>query len=85
LQRFPRKKTAPEHEKWSLDRVGSGDMIQPQREKKRDANPMYSFILCIILLVVGYAICGKHMERVFGPDHRETPRPSAWRTAGNIV
>ncbi len=34
---------------------------------------MITFILCIVLLVVGYLFYGKYVTKVFGPDDRETP------------
>ncbi len=34
---------------------------------------MISFTLCLLALVLGYAIYGKVVERVFGPDDRITP------------
>ena len=34
---------------------------------------MLTFILCIAALVVGYIFYGKHVDRVFGSDDRETP------------
>lgn len=34
---------------------------------------MVTFLLCIVLLVVGYLVYGKIVEKVFGPDDRETP------------
>lgn len=34
---------------------------------------MISFTLCLVALVLGYAIYGKIVERVFGPDDRPTP------------
>lgn len=34
---------------------------------------MVSFILSVVALVLGYFIYGKVVERVFGPDDRETP------------
>ena len=34
---------------------------------------MITFVLCLIALVLGYFIYGKFVERVFGPDDRETP------------
>ncbi len=34
---------------------------------------MITFILCLILLLVGYLFYGKFVAKVFGPDERETP------------
>ena len=34
---------------------------------------MITFVLCLIALVLGYFLYGKFVERVFGPDDRETP------------
>ncbi len=34
---------------------------------------MITFILCVILLIVGYLVYGKYVAKVFGPDDRETP------------
>lgn len=34
---------------------------------------MFTFIACIILLIVGYMTYGKVVEKVFGPDDRTTP------------
>lgn len=37
---------------------------------------MISFTLCLVALLLGYAIYGKVVERVFGPDDRVTPAMS---------
>lgn len=34
---------------------------------------MFSFILSVIALIVGYAVYGRFIERIFGPDDRVTP------------
>ncbi|MBQ8968601.1 MAG: carbon starvation protein A [Bacteroidaceae bacterium] len=34
---------------------------------------MISFFICLVFLVVGYMVYGRVVERVFGPDDRETP------------
>ncbi|MDO4929912.1 MAG: carbon starvation CstA family protein [Bacteroidales bacterium] len=34
---------------------------------------MYSFLLCLAALIVGYFVYGKLIERIFGPDDRPTP------------
>ena len=34
---------------------------------------MITFVLCLIALVLGYFLYGTFVERVFGPDDRETP------------
>lgn len=34
---------------------------------------MITFTLCLLLLIVGYFTYGRFMERVFGPDGRQTP------------
>lgn len=34
---------------------------------------MVTFILCIILLVLGYIFYGKRVDRIFGSDDRPTP------------
>ncbi len=34
---------------------------------------MYSFVICLIALVLGYFIYGKLVERIFGPDNRPAP------------
>ena len=34
---------------------------------------MITFALCVVFLVVGYALYGKYVTKVFGPDDRETP------------
>lgn len=34
---------------------------------------MITFTLCLLLLVIGYFVYGKFIERIFGPDDRETP------------
>ena len=34
---------------------------------------MITFIFSLIALVVGYVFYGKFVERVFGPDNRDTP------------
>ena len=35
---------------------------------------MYSFTICLLILVVGYFVYGRYVERVFGPEaKRPTP------------
>ena len=34
---------------------------------------MVTFLIGLVILVVGAAIYGKFCENVFGPDNRETP------------
>ena len=34
---------------------------------------MLTFIICVVLLLVGYLIYGKYVTKVFGPDDRQTP------------
>ena len=34
---------------------------------------MFSFLISLLALVVGYMVYGRVVERVFGPDNRETP------------
>ena len=34
---------------------------------------MISFSLCLAALIVGYLLYGRFVERVFGPDDRQTP------------
>ena len=34
---------------------------------------MISFIISLVALVLGYFIYGRIVERVFGPDNRQTP------------
>ena len=34
---------------------------------------MFSFVICLLALVVGYMTYGKFIERVFSPDDRTTP------------
>ena len=34
---------------------------------------MISFLVCLAILIVGYFVYGKVVEKVFGPDDRETP------------
>ena len=34
---------------------------------------MITFILCVVLLLVGYMLYGKYVTKVFGPDDRQTP------------
>ena len=34
---------------------------------------MISFFSCLIILIGGYFIYGKVIEKVYGPDDRETP------------
>jgi len=36
---------------------------------------MYSFTICLLILVVGYFVYGRYVERVFGP---EAKRPTEW-------
>ena len=42
---------------------------------------MYSFIISIIVLVIGYVFYGKFVERVFGADP-ERPTPALTKTDG---
>ena len=34
---------------------------------------MISFLLSLVVLLIGYFIYGRFIENVFGPDERETP------------
>ena len=34
---------------------------------------MISFIVCLVVLIAGYFVYGAIVDRVFGPDDRETP------------
>lgn len=34
---------------------------------------MISFILCLAILICGYFVYGKVVEKTFAPDDRETP------------
>ena len=34
---------------------------------------MLSFLICLALLIGGYLVYGKVVEKTFGPDDRETP------------
>ena len=34
---------------------------------------MISFLVCLAILIVGYFVYGKVVEKTFGPDDRETP------------
>ncbi len=34
---------------------------------------MISFTLCLLVLVAGYFVYGRLVERIFGPDDRPTP------------
>ena len=34
---------------------------------------MFSFLLCLVILILGYFLYGKVVENTFGPDDRETP------------
>ena len=35
---------------------------------------MVSFSVCLLILIVGYFVYGKYVERIFGPDaRRQTP------------
>ena len=34
---------------------------------------MITFILSLVALILGYFLYGRFVERVFGPDDRETP------------
>ena len=34
---------------------------------------MITFLLCLVLLLVGYWFYGRRVDRIFGPDDRETP------------
>ncbi len=32
---------------------------------------MYSFTICLLILVVGYFVYGRYVERVFGPEAKK--------------
>ena len=34
---------------------------------------MFSFLLCLVILILGYFLYGKVVENTLGPDDRETP------------
>ena len=34
---------------------------------------MLTFIIAVAILLIGFAIYGKYVDKVFGPDDRETP------------
>ncbi len=34
---------------------------------------MITFILCVVILILGYLFYGKYVAKVFGPDDRQTP------------
>ena len=34
---------------------------------------MFSFLICLALLIGGYFVYGGIVEKTFGPDDRETP------------
>ena len=34
---------------------------------------MISFLVCLAILIIGYFVYGNIVEKVFGPDDRETP------------
>ena len=34
---------------------------------------MITFTLCLLALIVGYFVYGRFVERIFGPDDRQTP------------
>ncbi len=34
---------------------------------------MYTFIICLCALIIGYFVYGRYLEHVFGPDDRPTP------------
>lgn len=34
---------------------------------------MFSFLACVVFLIVGYLVYGKYVTKVFGPDDRTTP------------
>ena len=34
---------------------------------------MITFVLSLMALVIGYFVYGRFVERVFGPDDRQTP------------
>lgn len=44
---------------------------------------MYSFTICLLILVVGYFVYGRYVERVFGPEaKRPTPALTKSRRSG---
>lgn len=45
---------------------------------------MALFLIGLVILAVGGFFYGKYVEKVFGPDDRETP-PFAWRTASTTL
>ena len=34
---------------------------------------MFSFIICLLVLIAGYFVYGKFVEKIFAPDNRPTP------------
>lgn len=34
---------------------------------------MITFIICLAFLLVGFLVYGKYVNKMFGPDDRETP------------
>ena len=34
---------------------------------------MISFIVCFVILILGYLFYGKYVDGIFNPDDRETP------------
>ena len=42
---------------------------------------MYSFTICLLILVVGYFVYGRYVERVFGPEAKR-PTPALTKADG---
>lgn len=43
---------------------------------------MYSFTICLLILVVGYFVYGRYVERVFGPEAKR-PTPALTKADGS--
>ena len=44
---------------------------------------MYSFTICLLILVVGYFVYGRYVERVFGPEAKR-PTPALTKADSGI-
>ena len=45
---------------------------------------MFSFLICLALLIGGYFVYGGIVEKTFGPDDRETPAVKINDGVGNM-
>ena len=62
---------------WKAHEISRGDIMTVPDDsvliEKEEGDSMISLLLSFAVLIVGYCVYGRIVERVFGPDDRETP------------